>query len=156
MMNKQILIVVFIFIPLMCALSSCKSNMYDKIDSYVKKNCENKDTCILFLKDITDFEWEQFYFIPIGEDVSKILGINYPFDTDISEVIVFLRDGKIVYHEENFYHPEKPSKYNFSKNDYLLNEYLVLTPAEAVFHITKWKWKDRENHYWLHPVEPIP
>jgi len=157
-MNKQILIVVFISMSLMCTLSSCKSNLYDKIGSYIKKNCENKDTCILFLKDITDFEWEQFYYIPNGNYATEILGFDYLFNTDLSEAIVFLREGKIVYHEEVFQHPSKPSKYTFCKTgksfEIIDYKYLLFTPDEAVFYITE--WKDRKNHYLLHPIEPIP
>jgi hypothetical protein len=135
---------------------SYKPNLYDKIDSYAKENLENKEKCKLFLKDITDFEWDKFHIIARGEDVNKILGFKYPYSSfgqSFSIIIIFLKDGKIVYHEN--YSDIYDSKVIFSiRGDTLyVNDcikYLSLSPKDAVFHIKKCGIKE---HYAVYPVE---
>ena len=153
-MNKQVIISVLKIFLATCLTCSCKPDLYKIIDKYVKENCSHADTCSVFLKDITNFRWDKFYIIYMGQNVSEIIGRSYPYDTDLSEVIIFLKDGKIVYHKRILYHPEKMPKVTFSMrgNDYHVNDYKYMSflSDEAHFYIRKIGY-DKEN-YLMYPI----
>jgi hypothetical protein len=165
-MNKeQIPIIVCMIVLLMSILNIViiyinyePELLHDKIASYVKEDCKNKDSCYLSLKDITNFEWDKFYIINIGTDINKILGFEYPFDRDVSESYVFLKDEKIVYHYDRPYKVSWnfeviPQKYTFCESVnscQIKNDYLLFSPNEANFYVEEWR-DDRikKNRYHL-------
>jgi hypothetical protein len=167
MNKKQIPIIVYAIVLLIGILSILimylnyeSTFLQDKIASHVKKNCKNRDDCYLSLKDITNFEWDKFYIIKIGADINKILGFEYSFNRDISTSYVFLKDGKIVYHYEDFLKGTLdfemiPEKYTFCESVNSCqneNDYLLFSPDEANFYVKEW-WSDRikKNRYHLYP-----
>lgn len=163
-MCLSIILIMYILIIIMSVTDFHSETrfLHNKIESYVKKNCENKDTCYLFLKDITDFEWDKFYIVPVGKkNINKILGFEYPFDSrGDAETYVFLKDGKIVYHYEELYKVSRhfeviPEKYTFceSVDSCQIKDYLLFSPKEANFYIeTSWSERRKKYYYYLYPI----
>jgi hypothetical protein len=135
-------------------LNDRESILYDKIELYVEENCKDKDTCYLSLKYIIDFEWDKFHFIYASKNPSEVLGFEYPFNADISNVIIFLKDGKIVHHEEHIDDPEKDSKLSFCKakdncSYFAGKDYLTFVPENANFYAERW-WSKKTKKYCYH------
>jgi hypothetical protein len=62
------------------------------------------DTCIVLMKDETSFEWDKLYVfnLPLPqEEVDKVIGMSYSYYEEFTRPMIFVKDGNIVYHENN-------------------------------------------------------
>jgi len=139
---------------------SNRLDLYAEIESYYIEKCENKkDTCVLFLKDITDFEWDWFNFIPLDTKYDKVLDFPYYPIFEFPGLSYFIKKGENLYKNEHIsiYNPDNYSnfsKYPKRRNMFISytivsnkNKYLELSPDNAIFHIKK-----EEKKYYLYPI----
>jgi len=89
---------------IVCFAASCKQGgkglVYDTIDTGCK---EQARTCRIDLKASMKFDWDKLYvfdYTATLEEVNSALGIRYPFFTEFSDKIVFLKGNAVVYHED--------------------------------------------------------
>lgn len=74
-----------------------------KIVEKANSICQVPDNCTIRLKDVTSFGWDKVYVFKYNaslEDIKKALGFELPAYTEFTRRIIFLKDGKIVYQEE--------------------------------------------------------
>lgn len=135
-----IFVLVVILILLVIIFKKYISNedkLSNKIMWYIDNNCYNSNTCILSMKEITDFEWDKMLMYQVGSsntEISDLLGVEFKDSIDLSSGIIFIVNNKIVYEEHIFYHPEKPYKLLlYVGRMYGQPKYGVYTPNNAVF-----------------------
>lgn len=132
------------------SFSSCKDK---SIAAKLYSNCEGQNKCIRHVKDVTNFKWDKVYIFSIGaslEDIEKTLGVPYKQWQDVGDRIIFVENGKVVYHEEYFSYPEHIEKgrtfFELSKAPFV-GQY-----STATFSVTK-QINDKEELYYV--VTPI-
>jgi hypothetical protein len=122
-------------------LLGCQNNIQKKIVHKITRQCKDAHTCILKIRDVTDFEWDRMYIFNESvrlEEVNKILGFKYDYFEDIARRIIFTKGNKVVNHEDDFPYPkEKPNGKVFFKfgNDSL--KYAIFSPDKAIFKVQK-------------------
>jgi sulfur carrier protein ThiS len=104
----------FFFLLTVFYISSCNSKpgIKNKIIEQFENQCYQKPSCLINLRDVTNFKWDKTYLFKEGttlEDINAALGFQYPYFEDIAERIVFVYNNKVVYHEDQFYDPDSPS-----------------------------------------------
>ena len=104
--NLRIVLSAFFWcaIGILLISTGCNKSIEDKIGKKIEDECSSKTACVISIKTITDFEWEKMYVFGSSarlEDINKALGFEYPYYKEFSRIIVFMDNGKIVYHEEN-------------------------------------------------------
>ena len=122
--------------------SSCKNNssLEVRIGDYIKRTCQESDTCTIDIKNITDFEWHKMYVFKEGatlEKINEVLGFKYPFFEDIARRTIFVSGSRIIYHEDIFPNPEsaEAGQVIYKMPDTV--QYTVLRPDEAIFKVNK-------------------
>ncbi len=121
--------------------SGCSNNSLEaKIENHIKKACNEKDVCIINIKDITDFEWQKMYVFKEGttlEAINEALGFEYPYFEDIARRTVFVSENRITYHEDIFPNPEsaQDGQVIYEMPDTV--QYTIFEPDDAVFKVNK-------------------
>lgn len=72
-------------------------------------------------------------------EINRALGFEYKGKTDLTRILIFLLNEKIVYREEEAYIPDRPSKLFFNFNYPEVHYYREFTPKNAIFKATKEK-----------------
>ncbi|BET95294.1 hypothetical protein TCT1_02150 [Xenorhabdus sp. TCT-1] len=95
------------------------------IIAYADKHCQRNTICLIDMNKIIPFDWDKMYIIDKGiapEDIEKIIGINFNYETSLFYKIIFVRDQKVIYSDE--YHPPDESymKKFIKPNFYYPNE----------------------------------
>jgi len=128
-----------------CKDSSIATKLYSK--------CDKQDKCIRKVKDVTKFRWEKVYIFSVGaslEDIQKVLNVPYNQWQDVVDRIVFVNQGKVVYHEEYFPYPEHIEKgrtfFELNKAPYV-GEYHT-----ATFVVSK---EENDNGEWYYKIIPV-
>lgn len=120
-------------------LSSCKQNIYNRVNAYVKKNCI-EDTCVVKMSDLFKFDWDTMYVLDAIDGIPfKYEKYRVPLeerDPDISRRLVFVYNSKIVYLEQAALVSE-PHPVSF------LIDTLEFTPRTAIFSVTKHEYRDK-------------
>ena len=65
--------------------------------------CSASAPCIVKIKDLTDFQWDQmhvFEYNATQDQIQESLGTDFPDYTEFTRRIVFLKSGKIIYRED--------------------------------------------------------
>lgn len=73
-------------------------------------SCQSSQPCTIRLADVTDFDWDDVYVFQAGASRQTIEStIRAPFqrDLDMAPWLVFVKDGRVVYAEEDAWHVEK-------------------------------------------------
>lgn len=101
---------IWFIVPLVFCLSvltiSCNqqnSSVAVNTREYIKNNCKDRESCKIFAKEMTHFEWDEFYVFEENvedEEISKIIGKEIRTST-YSRKWIFLRNGVIVHKEED-------------------------------------------------------
>lgn len=119
-------------------LLSCNSGR-GKIETAIAESVEkcNNGNCIVTLKSITHFDWDRVYFfeVPISREfINSSIGLNYIYYEEFTRPIIFIRNGKIVYHENNKSSIESILEKQIVIGDISdTSKYKTYTPADAVF-----------------------
>ena len=85
-----------------------RTEIEQNIIADASKNCNPRNTCVLNLLDVTDFDWDSLYIFRDSHDASRyIYSKAEMYDSDIScrhyttafqnEVLFFLKDRKLVH-----------------------------------------------------------
>lgn len=64
--------------------------------------CKPDVPCIVKIKDLTDFQWDEMHVFSYGsnlDDIRKTLKTDFPNYVEFKRRIIFLKDGKIVHWE---------------------------------------------------------
>ncbi|ABF42281.1 hypothetical protein Acid345_3280 [Candidatus Koribacter versatilis Ellin345] len=72
--------------------------------------CDAKAECLIQLKDVTSFEWDEAHVFDdhaSRSDIEKVLHAPFPQYKEMSPAAVFMKDGKVVYSEAEAWHLEK-------------------------------------------------
>ena len=94
---------IFLFSLGLILLNCSKSN--SKLYNDIYSKCNLKDS-IPFEYNLNDFiktDWDTLYVLGSNkrlEDVDRILGFHYEFYEELSYIIVFVKNKKVIYHEE--------------------------------------------------------
>jgi len=93
----------YFFIFLFIILISCNTNTFDnKIINKIENTCK-ENSCLVKIKDLTNFDWENMYVFKYNatfEEISKAIGIAPPHYKEFTRKIIFTLNEKIVYFEE--------------------------------------------------------
>lgn len=99
-------------------LGSCSNTIESKIASKLKQ-CE-KSVCEIDITELTNFKWDTAYYfeIPVSQDIiNKMIGIEYQNYKEFTRPLIFIKNRKIVYSENN------PSGVeSITKNQIVFNE----------------------------------
>lgn len=125
---------------IICAFAiSCANDKTDsKISKEITDKCPNLSSCLINFSDIIKDDWD--YVLITNEQISleelnKLLGFEYPYFSDIGSRIIFVKDNKVVYHEDEFPQAEKVLKGTLKFN--LENNFLKLKKENAKFRVTE-------------------
>ncbi|CAM3768493.1 hypothetical protein Xentx_01977 [Xenorhabdus thuongxuanensis] len=90
------------------------------IISYADKHCQKNTTCLIDINKIIPFDWDKMYIIDKGispEDIERIVGVKFNYETGLFYKIIFVRDQKVIYsdgyHLSDESHMKKFIKPNF-------------------------------------------
>ena len=103
------------------------------------KKCKDKDNCIIDFAHLMSFEWDTMCFYSMGcsyDAIIEDLGFNLKEDPDLSDLVIFLNNGKGVYQEMYFHQPSEPP------------EGIVFTSDSIKFRVSK-----REAKFKIEKVE---
>jgi hypothetical protein len=139
---KTIILCVLSVAILLCILLLARSNTFErKIGRWIDSNCStSSEVCILDIKDITSFEWDQMFVLNEGfevEDIEKIVGVRPPSSDFSKRKILFEKEGAIVLYEELSSSLEDYVKYQVFFDIPTGKKYEVYTTETAVFIATK-------------------
>ncbi|MFL6254089.1 MAG: hypothetical protein ACJ74T_03630 [Pyrinomonadaceae bacterium] len=119
------------------------------------ESCRPGAPCVVMLKDLTNFQWDKMYVFSYGAELSDIqtaLGTSFPNFVQFTRRLVFLKDGKIVYREDEPTDIEHAvdGEVNFAGMD-TQPSYLMFTPDTAVFNAKK----EKHSHGVLYLLTPL-
>ena len=101
----------------------CKNstNFQTKLEEKIKLHCNQSDSCIINMTEVTDFQWDSLYFFAIGiplEDINKTIGFDFEYWQDLSEHLIFTKSKKVAYYET--YPLVDPEKYYFQLINFII------------------------------------
>jgi len=107
-------------------------------------NCKPNSSCIIRIKDLTDFDWDQMHAFSAGasqEFIEKALGIPFPDYVEFKRRIVFLKAGRIVHREDEPTDIEQSvdGQVCFAES-YAEPAHWLFSPETAVFSVAKRKF----------------
>ncbi|MCB1025309.1 MAG: hypothetical protein KDB79_13015 [Acidobacteria bacterium] len=92
-------------------LSGCGYNVAGRIEESVLSKCNAQKPCIIELKSVTPFSWDEMYFFDnalLSQEVNTILKQHiFSSPNESSHKMVFFMNGKIIYKEEQITDIEK-------------------------------------------------
>ena len=122
-----------VFLLLLFTFASCcpsRTNIYT-----IVKRTHNKGNDTIDFSEAICFDWDKIYWFPIGyslDYINSIVNIN-AFWQDVGDRIIFVKNGRVVYHREYFPCHETPLK-RISFNP---DSALVFQKDNALFAIEK-------------------
>ena len=137
------------------SLMSCSraQNLEDKI--HIKVNECSQDSCVIKIKDLTNFDWDSVYFFsyftPL-ESIESIIGQPYKHYQEFTIPIIFKKNDSIVYFENNACDVEgiKEGQVIIGSESDTLN-CKIFTQKTAVFNARKIS-TDKVEYYKLIPL----
>ena len=119
------------------------------------ERCQTGAPCVVRMKDLTGFQWDKMYVFSYGAELSDIetaLGTSFPNFVQFTRRLVFLKDGKIVYREDEPTDIEHAvdGEVSFAGMD-AQPSYLMFTPETAVFSAKR----QEHSHGVLYLLTPL-
>jgi hypothetical protein len=102
--------------------------------------CSASTQCTVKITDVTDFWWDQMHVFEAGatlDEIQKSIGTNFPGYVEFTRRIVFLKNGAIVYREDEPTNVEHPVVGQVSFAESYTDPHWSFTPANAVFRAEK-------------------
>lgn len=154
MMRRTIvLLIVIIMAVSLCSCTSRNESVSDKIKSdFVSAELQIK------MNDYTDFDWDTLiiYRNPITvEEINEVGDIDYKGKLDLTDGMIFVNKGQVVYEETFLTDFETPHEFMIFPyiEGYHNKEHInVFTPKTAVFNGTKQNYNGEHDYYTLYPV----
>ena len=109
------------------------------------KACTPSAPCIVKIKDVTEFQWDQLYVFESGaslDEIRKSIGTDYPDYVEFKRRLVFLKDGRIIHREDEPTDVEGPANGEVSFAESHSDRHLSFTPEKAVFRAEKKTFND--------------
>jgi len=158
---KKIIIFLILTAFVILLFSLYRSNLNNnklsnKIIEYIDNNAENNtenNTCILSMRDITEFTWDKMLIYQVGSsniEISEILGVGFEDSIDLSSGMIFIYEDKIVYKESMLYNPDQLSNRLFYV-DHGQPQYMEFTPNDAIFDGNRKETDDNSYYYIIVP-----
>jgi len=137
MMKRISILTLASFLLLGCSRSGLiEQRIGDRVDS-----CQPNTSCIVKIKELTSFQWDKMFVFSYGaspEYIEKALGLPLPEYVEFQRRFVFLKDGRIVYREDEPTDIEGvvDGQVSFA-GMYTEPSYLSFTPETATFSAAK-------------------
>lgn len=140
------------FLLILILLQSCENNVSKSlISKRIKNKCKNRFPCSIKLNELIDENWDTMFIFNINSDlakINKILGFEYQYFYDVADRIIFVKNGKVVYHEEEYptFDNRKSDEitFNFKKD----STYCYYIYSEKKFQVEKINSLDN-NHFFM-------
>ncbi|OKP02730.1 hypothetical protein Xedl_02140 [Xenorhabdus eapokensis] len=100
--NKSNMIIFSLILGITILFLSFENSRLGIID-YADKHCRKNTTCLIDVNKIIPFDWDKMYIIDKGispEDIEKIIGVKFNYETGLFYKIIFVRDQKVIYSDE--------------------------------------------------------
>ncbi|PHM73070.1 hypothetical protein [Xenorhabdus kozodoii] len=107
--NKSNIIIFSLILGTAILFLSFENSRFGIID-YADKHCQKNTACLIDMNKIIPFDWDKMYIIDKGmapEDIEKIVGVKFDYETGLFYKIIFVRDQKVIYSDE--YHSSDES-----------------------------------------------
>ena len=118
-------------------------------------NCSENGPCIIRFKDVTDFEWDEMYVFESGatlDRIEKALRTPFPDYVEFTRRLVFLKNGKIVYREDEPTDIERIVQGQLTFAESYSDPHWFFTPESAVFSAQK-KQSNGATYYVLTQIK---
>lgn len=117
-------------------LNSCERKN-NRLEKYLENYCSSPECgnteCEVKMENIINEDWDYVYVFFPEDSLEKInteLGFEYQYWEDIGTRIIFVKNNKVIYHEDEFPNPEKSEKLVFTD---LKNNLLKISREKANF-----------------------
>jgi len=150
-MRKYFLIYISLLFLFSC--SKYKKTEFEKgIELKYNSVCKDTNTCAINIKEVTSFAWDKMYVFKTTaslEIVNEALGFNYPYFEDVAERVIFIKDKKVVYHDD--YYPTFDDDVYTSLVFTLSNEtsFKSFSADSAIFKIEKKEIENKQTYFVL-------
>ncbi len=154
-MKRYFLIFSLLFLFFSC--SEYKKTEFEKsIEANYNTSCNKLSSCTVNIASITPYDWDKMYVFKTTaslETIDKALGFNYPYFEDIAERVVFLKNNKIVYHDD--YYPTFDDEMYTSIVFDLPNDesFKLFSVKNAIFKIDKKEIEEKQTYFVLSQIE---
>lgn len=144
---------IYISLQLLFSCSKYKKSEFEKgIELKYNSICKGSDSCTLNIKEATSFSWDKMYVFKTTaslEIINEVLGFTYPYYEDVAERVVFVRNNKVVYHDD--YYPTFDDDVYTSLVFNLSNglSYKSFNSDSAVFKIEKKEIENKQTYFVL-------
>ena len=135
-MKKLFLYLLLIAIILCTGIVGFKLHTHSKVVKYrdtLKSYTDKESFCF---SDATDFDWDRavaFEFPATLRDIEDAAGVKIDFDYDVSQGIIFIGNGKIIFKDISAMNPEEPSDIIYELND----KHLSVYEKDSVIYVEK-------------------
>ena len=114
--------------------------------------CKGSDRCTINIKESTSFNWDKMLVFKTTaslEIINEALGFTYPYYEDIAERVIFVKDNKIIYHDD--YYPTFDDDVYTSLVFNLPNglPYKSFSADSAVFRVEKKRIENKQTYFVL-------
>lgn len=102
--------------------------------------CVPSAPCIVKIKDVTNFQWDQLHVFEHGAtlaEIEKALGTDSPDYVEFKRRLVFLKEGRIIHREDEPTDIERPVNGQVSFAGSYNSPHWSFTPETAVFRAEK-------------------
>lgn len=85
------------------ALTACHQSTLEKIADRADKDCRAQTSCVIDLTNLIGFSWDRIYIFRYGAQkswIEKTIGAPFPHYRELSQKILFVRGGEVVYYED--------------------------------------------------------
>ena len=92
-----------LILALTLLLGCSRSGLIERRVGERVESCKPDASCVIRIKDFTDFQWDKMYVFSYGAELSDIeaaIGTSFPNFVQFTRRLVFLKEGKIVYRED--------------------------------------------------------
>lgn len=138
-------IIQLLYASLLCCLlifSGCSQVEISTLLYIEAKECHQsgEEVCIVSVKEVADWlEWEYMYYFTTSnslKEINEALGFEYPYYEDVANRLVFVKEGEIVWHEDNFPYLSENNPPHIFFTLKPGQKYIKFTPVTAVFEST--------------------
>ena len=131
----------FIALALFLMPGCSRSGLIEQRIGEKVNSCKSDAPCIIRIKELTDFQWDEMYVFSYGahaEYIERALGTPLPDPVEFQRRIVFLEGGRIVHREDEPTDIEGmvDGEVGFAGMD-TQPSHLSFTPATSVFTASK-------------------
>ena len=150
-MRKYLLICGGLLLLFSC--SKYKKSEFEKgIELKYESVCKGSDNCTVNIKETTSFSWDKMFVFKTTaslEIINEALGFAYPYYEDVAERVIFVKNNKVVYHDD--YYPTFDDDVYTSLVFDLSNglTYKSFSPDSAIFKIEKKEVENKQTYFVL-------